>query len=84
MSRVLIYSTSTCPICDKAKTMLNKWKIDFDEVRIDNDNAAFKEYSRRTKGAKTVPQIFIDDTLVGGFSELTELHMDGDLDALMQ
>ena len=54
------------------------------KFKLTTINAAFKEYSRRTSGAKTVPQIFIDDELIGGFSELTELHMDGDLDALMQ
>jgi glutaredoxin 3 len=63
--------------------MLSKWNIDFVETRIDTDNAALKEFGEVTRGARTVPQILIDGKLIGGFSELTELHMDGDLDNLM-
>jgi glutaredoxin 3 len=43
-----------------------------------------KEFAEVTNGARTVPQIIIDGKSVGGFSELTELHMDGELDELMQ
>ncbi len=84
MPRVTVYSTTSCPICVRAKTMLNKWEIAFDEVMIDADAAVMKEFAEVTNGARTVPQIIIDGKLVGGFSELTELHMDGDLDELMQ
>jgi len=64
--------------------MLDKWTIAYDEVMIDADEAALKEFVEVTNGARTVPQIIIDGNLVGGFSELTELHMDGELDELMQ
>ena len=64
--------------------MLDKWDIDFVEVRIDSDNAARQEFEQVTRGARTVPQIIIDGEPIGGFSELTELHMDGKLDELMQ
>jgi len=83
MSRVIVYSTGTCPICDKTKNLLGKWNIDYTEKRIDTDTALLKEFSEVTNGARTVPQILIDDELIGGFSELTELHMDGDLDHLI-
>ncbi len=83
MPRVTVYSTANCPICVKTKSMLSKWNIDFTETRIDTDNAALKEFGEVTQGARTVPQILIDGKLIGGFSELTELHMDGDLDELM-
>lgn len=84
MSRVTVYSTESCPICVRAKTMLDKWQIDFDEIRIDNNPAAMKQFAEVTRGARTVPQIIIDGKVIGGFSDLTELHMDGDLDELMQ
>jgi len=42
MSRVTVYSTANCPVCVKAKSMLDKWNIDFVETRIDTDNAALK------------------------------------------
>lgn len=83
MLRVKIYSTATCPICDKTKQLLSKWKISFEEVRIDQDHGGLREMSTLTKGARTVPQIAIDGNWIGGFSELTELHMDGALDNLM-
>ena len=64
--------------------MLDKWEIAYDEVMIDAGEAALKEFAEVTNGARTVPQIVIDGNPVGGFSELTELHMDGELDELMQ
>ncbi len=64
--------------------MLEKWDIDFDEVRIDSDSAAMREFTEVTRGARSVPQIVIDGKPIGGFTELTELHMDGELDELMQ
>ena len=84
MSRVTVYSTVSCPVCDRAKNMLKKWNIQYREVAIDTDSNAQQEFARVTNGARTVPQIVIDDKLIGGFDELTELHMDGDLDELMQ
>ncbi len=83
MARIKIYSTATCPICDKVKFLLNKWNIAYDEARVDQDTAALKEMLTITNHARTVPQISIDGKWIGGFSELTEMHMDGELDALM-
>ena len=84
MSRVIVYSTANCPICVKTKSLLGKWNIDYSEIRIDTDDNALEAFRQTTQGARTVPQILIDDKLIGGFSELTELHMDGDLDELMR
>jgi glutaredoxin 3 len=83
MARVKIYSTGTCPICDKTKTLLNKWGIAYEEARIDLDHSLLQEFSRITNGARTVPQITIDGRWIGGFNELTEMHMEGGLDELM-
>jgi len=84
MARVKVYSTGICPICDKTKTLLSKWGIAYDEVRVDQDQAGLREFSQITNGARTVPQITIDGKWIGSFSELTELHMDDGLDELMQ
>lgn len=84
MARVKIYSTGTCPICDKAKALLKKWNIPYDESRVDLDRGALKEMLDVTDHARTVPQIVIDGKWIGGFSELTELHMDGELDGLIE
>ena len=83
MARVKVFSTGICPICEKTKSLLSKWGIPYDDVRIDTDTAARREFTRVTRGARTVPQIAIDGQWIGGFTELTELHMDGKLDDLV-
>ncbi len=84
MTRLKLYSTGMCPICQKTKGLLKKWHIPYDEVRIDLDTAARREFAEVTNGAKMVPQIVIDNKWIGGFTELTELHMEGGLDELME
>ena len=83
MYRVTIYSTSRCPICEKTKNLLKKWHIRFHEVMLDNDPSRQREFMRITHGARTVPQLTIDGSWIGGFNELTEMHMEGKLDELM-
>lgn len=84
MARVKVYTTGTCPLCEKAKRLLAKWGIPFEEVRIDLDRARLREFSEVTHGARTVPQIVIDGRCIGGFTELTELHMEGGLEGLAE
>lgn len=84
MTRVKVYSTASCPFCDKAKQLLGKWNIPYEEVRIDIDQAGLREFSEATNGARTVPQITIDGKCIGGFTELTEMHMEDKLDHLME
>ncbi len=84
MARVTVYSTGTCPICDKTKTLLQKWQIPYQEVRIDLDREALKNMLELTNHARTVPQLAIDGEWIGGFNELTERHMEGELEILME
>ncbi len=84
MASITVYSTGTCPICDKTKACLKKWNIPYNEVRLDQDQSAHREFSKATNGARTVPQIIIDGKWIGSFAELTELHMDDELDKYMQ
>lgn len=84
MAHIKIYSTGACPICDKTKMLLTKWSIAYEEARIDQSRDALREMSEVSNNARTVPQIVIDGKWIGGFSELTELHMDGDLDGLIE
>ena len=67
-----------------AKTLLVKWGIPYEEIRVDQDQAGLREFSQVTNGSRTVPQITIDGKWIGGFTELTELHMEDELDDLMQ
>lgn len=83
MARVKIFSTGQCPICDKTKHLLSKWNIPYSEVRVDTDRAALRDMLTLTEGARSVPQIVIDGKWIGGFSELTMMHMDDELDDLV-
>ncbi len=83
MPRVKLYSTARCPMCATTKQLLIKWSIPYTEVRIDNDREALREFAVVTQGARLVPQLVIDDKWIGGFNELTELHMEGALDKLV-
>ncbi|TDY00503.1 glutaredoxin domain-containing protein [Thiohalophilus thiocyanatoxydans] len=84
MARVTIYSTGNCPICDNTKKLLNKWRIPFDEVRVDMERDKLKEMLDLTNHARSVPQIAVDGKWIGGFTELTEMHMDGELNELVE
>ena len=83
MARLKVYSTDICPMCDKTKSLLTKWGIPYDEVRVDQEQTALREFSQVTNGARTVPQITIDGKWIGGFTELTELRMEDKLDDFM-
>jgi len=84
MSRIIIFSTGTCPVCDKTKDLFKKWGLDYRECRVDLEQSCLKEMLMITNHARTVPQIVIDEKWIGGFTELTELHMDGELDELIK
>jgi glutaredoxin 3 len=84
MPRVKVYSTASCPFCVKAKQLLDKWNIPYEEARIDTDQAARRDFARDTNSARTVPQIIIDGVCIGGFTELTELHMEDKLEHLIE
>lgn len=84
MARVTIYSTGTCPVCDNTKKLLAKWHIPFDEARVDQERDKLREMLEVTNHARSVPQITIDGKWIGGFTELTEMHMDGQLDELVE
>ena len=84
MARVKVFSTAIFPICDKTKSLLTRWRIPYEEARVDTDMSARREFTAVTNGARTVPQITIDGNWIGGFSELTELHMDDALDHLVE
>ena len=82
MARVKVYSTGICPICDNTKNLLKKWNIPYEDVRVDRDRDLLQEMLTVAQGTRRVPQITIDGQWIGGFSELTELHMEGKLDEL--
>jgi len=66
---VIVYSTNTCPYCVKAKTWLSTNNIKFDEIILDNQDDIAK-FKKDCPGKNTVPQILINDELIGGCDDL--------------
>jgi len=81
-NEVLIYSTGYCPYCVRAKSLLQRKGVAFREVMVDQEPARRVEMERRS-GRRTVPQIYIGDTHVGGSDDLAALERAGRLDALL-
>jgi glutaredoxin 3 len=83
MAKVEIYTTSFCPYCDRAKALLARKGVSFDEVDAPHGSAARRAATERSGGRTTVPQIFIGGRSVGGSDELSALDRSGKLDALL-
>ena len=69
--KAIVWSKYHCPYCDQAKNLLQARGIQFEEKKI-GDGYSKEELLEAVPNARTVPQIFIDDQLIGGFSELRE------------
>ena len=82
MKPVKVYITLFCPYCTAAKSLLTKKGVSFEEIDATGNPDLRQEIMERS-GQHTVPQIFIDEQSVGGFSELNELEMCGELDELL-
>ncbi|HWF63882.1 MAG TPA: glutaredoxin 3 [Rhizomicrobium sp.] len=80
---VIIYTTPICPYCARAKSLLAKKGVAYQEVDVMMDEGALSEMLTKSGGARTVPQIFIGDTHVGGCDELYALEKEGKLDPLL-
>jgi len=80
MNKVEIYSGDFCPYCVRAKSLLKKKGVDFTEYNVQQEADKRIEMLNRSKGARTIPQIFINDRHVGGCDELYALEKKGELD----
>jgi len=80
---VTIYTTRICPYCVNAKRLLDKKGVAYEEIRIDTSNEKYQEMLSRSNGMRTVPQIFIGDTHIGGCDELYALEKQGQLNLLL-
>ena len=84
MSKVEIYSSMWCPFCHRAKRLLQSKGVGFEEFDVDANPALRYEMTQRSGGRKTVPQIFIDDSHIGGSDELVALEREGRLSGMLQ
>jgi glutaredoxin 3 len=83
MRRVTIYTTPICPHCVRAKALLEKKGAEVREVDVFMDRRARDEMEQKSGGRRTVPQIFIGETHVGGSDDLHALERAGELDPLL-
>lgn len=84
MPDIEIYSSGFCAFCVAAKNLLKARGLDWRESRIDLDPVAREAMLERSGGRRTVPQIFINGTHVGGFEELARAERDGNLARLLE
>jgi glutaredoxin 3 len=83
MPDIVIYTKAWCPYCSAAKSLLQKKGVTFQEVSIDGQPDLRSAMISRSGGRTTVPQIFINDTHVGGCDDLYTLDSSGGLDPLL-
>ena len=84
MTKVTMYSTGVCPFCQMAERLLKSKGVEaIEKIRVDLDPGRRVEMMEKT-GRRTVPQIYIGETHVGGYDDLAALDRAGGLDPLLQ
>ena len=83
MPKVVIYTTTSCPYCTRAKAFLRSKNVDFEEIDVSRDER-LQEEIKHLSGRRTVPQIFINGKSVGGFDNIKQMDATGDLDRLLE
>jgi len=83
MKKILIYTTTICPYCVRAKALLTRKGFAYGEINA-NDDKTRDEMIKKSGGMRTVPQIFIGDQHIGGCDELYALEKEGKLDQLVK
>ena len=79
MCKVVVYTKRFCGYCTAAKQLLKKRKIEYEEIDLTGDQQGLSELVEKAEGRRTVPQIFIDDKPIGGFTDLRDLDKSGQL-----
>jgi glutaredoxin 3 len=83
VAKVQIYTTSYCPFCVRAKNLLKNKGIPFQEIDVTDDDELRERMVELSGGRRTVPEIFINGKIIGGFEELKALNDRGQLDPLL-
>ncbi|MDC0172778.1 glutaredoxin 3 [Gammaproteobacteria bacterium] len=82
MPQVLLYGTRFCPFCAAARHLLTAKNVQYDDISVDDDQTLRAKIFTQS-GQRTVPQIWIGETHIGGYSELQALETKGELDLLL-
>ncbi|CAK8162672.1 Glutaredoxin [Candidatus Xenohaliotis californiensis] len=80
--KITIYSTRICPYCSNAKAIFDNMHLEYNEIFIDTDEAR-NAMINKSNGHKTVPQIFIDEHHIGGYTDLVQLVKNNKLEKLL-
>ena len=83
MKKVVVYTSTICPYCIRAKNLLEKKGVNFQELNIDKNPDYIDEVLAKSNGQTTVPQIFIDGYHVGGYEDLLEMDRSKQLEQLL-
>ena len=83
MAKIEVFTKFLCPYCTRAKALLERKGVEFQEIDVTMDRAGFDSMVERAGGARTVPQIFIDGKHIGGSDDMAALDARGGLDALL-
>ena len=79
MAKIEVYTTNICPYCDRAKQLLRKHNLSFEEINVSSNILKREEMLKRSNGRQTVPQIFINNQHIGGSDDLYALDKAGRL-----
>jgi glutaredoxin 3 len=83
MKKIEIYTTDYCPFCIKAKNLLKKKKILFEEINISNNDILREKMTKMANGARSVPQIFVDNIHIGDCDKIHLLDKENKLDSIL-
>ena len=83
VAKVEVYTTEYCPYCVRAKALLKRKGVEFEEVDVTDDAALRQKMVELSGGRRTVPEIFINGKIVGGYDELKALDDAGELDSML-
>ena len=83
MKHILMYTSSYCPYCENAERLLSEKGFDVIEKILVDENPKEREKMIQITGKRTVPQIFIDKSYIGGFDELRAIDLSGELDKIL-
>ena len=82
-ARVRMYTTTICPYCIRAKSLLKGKGVTFEEINVSSDQET-RDWLVKVTGRRTVPQIFINEEAIGGYDDMRALDLAGELDKKLQ
>jgi len=83
MAKIEVFTKFFCPYCSRAKALLDRKGVEYQEIDLTTDRVGFDAMVERAGGARTVPQIFIDGKHIGGSDDMAALDARGGLDPLL-